>query len=258
MPNGSGRLAGKVAIVTGGGSGIGEATVRLFAQEGARIVFLDAVADAGAAVEAAVRREGGEVAFVPGDVSRADDVRRLVATALEHYGRVDVLFNNAGYNLHRPVTEVTEDEWNRLLAVNLGGVFLCAREVLPHMIAGGGGSIVNNASSLGLIGFPKVPAYSASKGAIIALTRQMALDYGPHQVRVNCVCPGPTLTPRIERDVASGAISPDVLERMTADILLGRMGQPSEIAQAVLFLASDDASFITGVALSVDGGQTAH
>jgi NAD(P)-dependent dehydrogenase (short-subunit alcohol dehydrogenase family) len=253
-----GRLAGKVAVVTGGGSGIGEATVRLFCEEGATVVYLDANDETGRAVADDLAAAGAPATFVAGDVSNAADVDRLVSTALARHGRVDVLFNNAGYNLHRPIAEVAEDDWNRLLAVNLGGVFLCCRAVLPHMVAAGGGSIVNNASSLGLIGFPKVPAYSASKGGIIALTRQLALDYAPHQVRVNCVCPGPTLTPRIERDIASGAITPDVLAGMTDVILLGRMGRPREVAQAVLFLASDAASFITGVALPVDGGQTAH
>jgi NAD(P)-dependent dehydrogenase (short-subunit alcohol dehydrogenase family) len=182
----------------------------------------------------------------------------VVDQALDVLGRIDVLFNNAGYNLHQALVDCAEDDWRRLLDVNLGGVYHCTRAVLPHMLQGGGGSIVNNASSLGLIGFPNVPAYAASKGAIIALTRQLACDYSAHNIRVNCVCPGPTLTPRIQRDVASGAITPDVVARMTSDVLLGRMGQGREVANAVLFLVSDEASFITGVALPVDGGQTAH
>jgi NAD(P)-dependent dehydrogenase (short-subunit alcohol dehydrogenase family) len=258
MTNGHGRLTGKVAVVTGGGSGIGRATVELFSEHGATVVFIDRSEDGGKAVEEAVRSSGGEALFVTGDVSRVDDVRRLVQETVDRYGAIDVLFNNAGYNLHQSITDVAETDWRQLLDVNLGGVFLTSKEALPHMVRAGQGSIIHNASSLGLIGFPKVPAYAASKGAIIALTRQMAVDYGASGVRVNCVCPGPTRTPRIERDIASGAITPEVEQRMTADVVLGRLAEPREVASAVLFLASDEASYITGVALPVDGGQTAH
>jgi NAD(P)-dependent dehydrogenase (short-subunit alcohol dehydrogenase family) len=247
-----------VALVTGGASGIGRAAVELFASEGAEVVFVDLADGPGREVAEEIAGRDRNVTFRGGDVSVARDVEDVVTETMRASGRIDILFNNAGYNLHEQLTEVDEAAWRRLLDVNLGGVFLCTKLVLPHMIAQGGGSIVNNASSLGLIGFPKVPAYSASKGAIISLTRQLAVDYAKHNIRVNCVCPGPTLTPRLHRDMASGALSREVVHRMTDDILLGRMARPEEVAAAVLFLASDESSFITGVALPVDGGQTAH
>jgi NAD(P)-dependent dehydrogenase (short-subunit alcohol dehydrogenase family) len=253
-----GRVAGRVTLVTGGAQGIGRAAVELFAREGAQVVFVDLAKDEGRALQSELRGQGSTVRFIDGDASNADDVQRVVAETMRVRGRIDILFNNAGYNIHRQLTELDEADWRRLLDVNLGSVLLFTKVVLPQMITQGGGSVVNNASSLGLIGFPKVPAYSASKGAIISLTRQLAVDYAKHNIRVNCICPGPTLTPRLKRDMDSGALAPEVVERMIRDVLVGRLARPEEVAAAVLFLASEEASFITGTALAVDGGQMAH
>lgn len=242
-------------VVTGGGSGIGRAAALRCAREGARVVIVDIVETGGLETEKALREQDGEGFFLCADVTKEPDWRRLMGAVEARYGRLDVLFNNAGSNLSKPVTDFSEEEWDGLLDLNLKGVFFGAKHAIPLMLRAGGGSIINTASTFGLIAFPRMPAYCASKGGVVALTRQLALDYARQNIRVNCICPGPTLTPRIQRYLERGDVA-------AADILngvpLGRFAEPEEIAAAVLFLASDEASYITGTALVVDGGQTAH
>lgn len=249
------RLRDKVMVVTGGGSGIGQATALRCAQEGARVVVTDVLEEAGLETEKALRDQGGEGFFFRADATKEAQWRDLMSAVDGRYGRLDVLFNNAGTNLSKPVTEFTEDEWDGLINLNLKGVFLGAKHAIPRMVKVGGGSVINTASTFGLIAFPKMPAYCASKGGVVALTRQLALDYARQSVRINCICPGPTLTPRIRRYLDRGDVA---AEDILKGVPMGRFAGPEEIAAAVLFLASDEASYITGIALVVDGGQTAH
>lgn len=249
------RLKDKVMVVTGGGSGIGQATALRCAREGARVVIMDIVEEGGRETEKSLRAQGSEGFFQRADVTKEGDWRQLMGSVQDRYGRLDVLFNNAGSNLSKPVTEFTEEEWDGLLDLNLKGVFLGAKHAIPLLLNAGGGSIINTASTFGLIGFPRMPAYCASKGGVVALTRQLALDYARQNIRVNCICPGPTLTPRIRRYLESGTASADDI---LSGVPMGRFAQPEEIAATVLFLASDEASYITGTALVVDGGQTIH
>lgn len=252
------RLLGKVGVVTGGGSGIGRATAELFAQEGAKVAVVDSVSLSGEETVQLIEKGGGDALYLNADVSMDDQVRQMVESTISKFKKIDILFNNVGQNLYKPVLDVEEREWDHILAVNLKSVYLGSKYALPYMIKGGGGSIVNTASTFGLIGNPKMPAYCASKGAIVSLTRQMALDYASHNVRVNCVCPGPTLTPRIAKKINS-VEDPDRYRRdLISTVPLGRFAEAIEIAYSVLFLASDESSFVTGSALVVDGGQTAH
>ena len=249
------RLKDKVMVVTGGGSGIGQAAALRCAREGARVMIMDIVEAGGLETEKALRDHGGEGFFLCADVTKEPDWRKLTSAVEDRYGRLDVLFNNAGSNLAKPVTDLTEEEWDGLLDLNLKGVFLGTKHAIPLMLKAGGGSIINTASTFGLIGFPKMPAYCASKGGVVALTRQLALDYARQNIRVNCICPGPTLTPRIRQYLERGSVA---AEDILTGVPMGRFAQPEEIAATVLFLASDEASYITGTALVVDGGQTAH
>jgi NAD(P)-dependent dehydrogenase (short-subunit alcohol dehydrogenase family) len=249
------RLAGKVMLVTGGAAGIGQAVALRGAREGARVVLTDIAEGEGRETEKALRDGGGEGAFVRADVTRAADWAQALGVVEARYGRLDVLVNNAGSNLIKPLADLAEEEWDGLLALNLKGIFLGVKHALPLMLRGGGGAIVNMASSLGLIGLPAMAPYCASKGGVIALTRQLALDYAGRGIRVNCVCPGPTLTPRLRRYIETGAT---IAAALMANVPMGRFAAPDEIAATVLFLASDDASYVTGAALVVDGGQTAH
>jgi meso-butanediol dehydrogenase / (S,S)-butanediol dehydrogenase / diacetyl reductase len=250
-----GKLDGRVAMVTGGASGIGKAACVRLSQEGAKVIFTDSDEEGGKRTEGETLRQGAKAEFIKGNVSSEVDWRRVIAQLEKVHGRLDVVFNNAGFNLKKSVTSITSKEWEGLMAVNLKGVFLGMKYAIPLMLKGGGGSIINNASSFGIIGYPEMAAYCASKGGIIALTRQVALDYARSNIRVNCICPGPTHTTRIEGYIRQGWISEKDLVAM---VPLGRMAYPEEIAAVVAFLASDDASYITGTALPVDGGQTAH
>ena len=247
-------LVAKVAVVTGGARGIGAATAMALADAGARVVIGDLEAEAGRATADAV---GGE--FVLADISRAADAEALMNAAADRFGGLDVLVNNAGVVLAKSALETSEEEWDRVLAINLKGAWLCARAAVPHMIRRGGGAIVNVASNAGLVGFPNAAAYCASKGGLAHLTKAMALDFAPFKVRVNAVCPGHTRTPMADSFVASQADPEAFLDDFVRlQHPLGRMAEPEEIAHCIRFLAGDDASFVTGAVLPADGGFTAR
>ncbi len=251
-----GRLEGKVAIVTGSAMGIGRATAAVLAREDAKVVLADVDEERGKETLALIEEDGGEALFVKTDVSKPEDVKAAVDAAVDGYGRLDVLHNNVGIALGASVVDTTEDLWNRVLDVNLGGVYRGCKYAIPHMMSNGGGSIVNSASVQGLRGFKGWAAYAASKGGIIALTQQVALEYAPHGIRVNCIAPGTILTPMNEK-VFEETDDPEALrETWNRMHPVGRFGQPEEVAEAVLFLAADSSSFITGQCLVVDGGLT--
>lgn len=250
-------LEGKVALITGGASGIGEATARLFAREAAAVVIVDINEAAGRALAQEIVRDAGRVLFVRADVTRAADCEAAVRATVEAFGRLDVLFNNAGIIRRASVLETREEEWDRVLAVNVKSIFLMSRAAIPVMASSGGGAIVNTGSGWGLVGGRNAAAYCASKAAVVNLTRAMALDHADQRIRVNCVCPGDTDTPMLREEARQlGEPLPRFLEE-SARRPLGRMGRPEEIAQAVLFLACDASSYVTGTALVVDGGGLA-
>ena len=251
------KLKGKVAVITGAASGIGHASALLFAREGAAVVIADLNPEAGEEAAARIRGEGGEAVFVPVDVADSGQVERMVRGAVEAFGRVDVLFNNAGVNFPATVVDVGEDAWQRSLDVNLKGVMLGCRHAIPEMLKTGGGSIINTASMLGLVASPRQAPYSAAKGAVVMLTRQMAIDYATCNIRVNCLCPSEVNTEMNRRFIEQSPDPDAELRRVLARIPMDRMAEPEEIAAAALFLASDDSSYITGVVLPVDGGLTA-
>lgn len=247
------RLKGKAALVTGAASGIGRASALLFAHEGSRVVVADYAADAGLETVRAIQAGGGEAIFVQVDVSDSHQVTRMVETAIEAYGRIDILFNGAGVLHYGTVLETDERDWNRVLSINLNGTYLSCRAVLPHMIRQGGGSIINVASTVGAHdACAHAVAYVTSKAGVTLLTKCMAIDHARQGVRVNALCPGATDTPMLRK-----ALKPEELEALAASHPIGRLARPEELAQAALFLASDDASFVTGSAMYVDGGQTA-
>ena len=252
------RLKDKVAIITGAGSGIGRASAVLFAKEGAKVVVADVVRRGGLKTVRMIRNSGGEATFVETDVSRASDVERMVKTTVEKYGKLDILFNNAGINLEKTVTDTTEEELDKVIDINLKGVFLCSKYAIPEMLRNGGGVIINTASIRGLVGQFHLAAYCASKGGVVLLTKAMALDYGPYNIRVNCICPGGIQTPMHEAFLATVADPEREMREMLKKIPLGRIGQPEDVAHAALFLASDESFYITGVALPVDGGRMQH
>jgi NAD(P)-dependent dehydrogenase (short-subunit alcohol dehydrogenase family) len=252
------RLDGKVALITGATSGIGRATAVLFADEGAAVAVVGRDADRGREVEGQIRSAGGRVVFVPADVRRADDCERSVAQTIDAFGRLDVLFNNAGVYVENDTLGCSEDEWDAQVDTSLKGAFLMSKFALPHMIVGGSGSIVNCASGWGIVGGAKAVAYCAAKGGMIVMTKAMAIDHGPQGIRVNAVCPGDTDTPMERMDAEDKGWSWDEYVHWATDGRpIARMGSPDEIARAVLFLASDESSFITGAVLPVDGGGVA-
>ena len=252
----AGRLAGKVALVTGGGSGIGQATALIFAREGAKVVVADITVDGGEETVRQIQAAGGDATFVKTDVSQAAEVEALVNKTVETYGQLDCAFNNAGIEgAAKPTTECTEEEFDRTIAVNVTGVWLCMKYEIQHMLSHGGGSIVNTASAAGLIGIPSAPDYTASKHAVVGLTKTAALEYAKSGIRVNAVCPGAVQTPMIAR---SAQAIPGFDEIAVAMEPVGRFGQSSEIGEAVVWLCSDAASFVTGIPMSVDGGMVAQ
>jgi len=251
------RLQDKVAIITGGAGDIGAASARLFAREGAKVVLADIQTDAGEPVAEEIRRDGGDALFVETDIGLGDAVHNLIRTAQDKYKRIDILFNNAGIVVPKQLLDTTEEDFDRLMLVNLKGAFHCIKHTLPIMIEQRSGSVINNTSSAAVTGRPGMPVYGASKGGLLALTRGAAVAYGPYNVRFNAIVPG-TIWTAMTRNSFSQWSNLEQEKRNTEKIVpLRRVGQPEDIAYAALFLASDESKYITGVTLAVDGGRTA-
>ena len=247
-------LEGKVALVTGGASGIGRATALAFAREGSKLVIADVNAEGGEETVRLVKENGGDALFVRCDVSIASDVEGMVNKAVEAYGRLDCAFNNAGVGVLKSTVECTEEEWDYTISVNLKGVWLCMKYEMLQMLKQGSGAIVNTSSAAGLVGTQGHAPYTASKHGVVGITKVAALDGAPSGIRVNAVCPGGVLTPMLEPLLVA---EPQMKEFMQKMHPIGRIGKPEEIAEAVLWLCSDAASFVTGVAFPVDGGVVA-
>jgi NAD(P)-dependent dehydrogenase (short-subunit alcohol dehydrogenase family) len=249
-------LKGKVALVTGASSGIGRASALTFARAGARVVVADVVVAGGEETVRLITAAGGEAIFVKADMAKAAEVEAMVNTAVAAFGRLDCAHNNAGIEgVTATTSDYPEDDWERVININLKGVWLCMKYEIPQMLKQGGGAIVNTASGAGLAGVPRMPAYVASKHGVVGLTKTAALEYAKAGIRVNAVCPGVIQTPMVERVASS---RPGMIEKMIAAEPIGRMGKPEEIAEAAVWLCSDAASFVTGHAMSVDGGALAQ
>jgi NAD(P)-dependent dehydrogenase (short-subunit alcohol dehydrogenase family) len=254
------RLKGQVAIITGAGSGQGKAAARLFANEGAIVIIAEWNEENGTQVEEEIVSKGQQALFFQTDVSNEENIVALVDEVMNRYGKVDIVFNNAGIGFSSSskfkmgrLTETPLEDWNQILAINLNSVYLLSKYVIPIMKKQNGGSIINNSSLNGIIGVPGADAYTASKGAVVALTRVMAVDYGKYNIRVNCICPGAIDTPMIADVLKNEAFSAAFTSNP-----LRRVGKPEEVANAALFLASDESSYITGLIMPVDGGVSAQ
>ena len=252
-----GSLTGKRALITGGASGIGRATALLFAREGAAVSVVDLDEVGGQAVVRAIADEGGQAIFARYDVSLAADCQRAVQRTVNELGGLDILFNNAGIIRRATVIDTTEEEWDRVMAVNVISIFLLSKYAIPVMAQAGGGVIINTASGWGLVGGRRAISYCASKGAVVNMTRAMALDHGEQNIRVNCICPGDTNTAMMRDEARQLGESDEKFLAEAAQRPLQRIGKPEDIAQAVLYLASDASSFVTGATLVVDGGGLA-
>jgi 2-hydroxycyclohexanecarboxyl-CoA dehydrogenase len=253
-----GRLSGKVAAITGGASGIGEATARRFAQEGAHVALADIDAERGRAVAADIRATGARATFVETHTGREGEAATFVRGAREEFGRLDVLVNNAGMRLYQTVVDATEESWDAILAVNVKGYAFCAKAAIPEMRRTGGGSIVNIASVRSVVAGGNMVQYDTTKAAVAGLTRAMAKDHAAEGIRVNAVCPGPIFTRFHERRAtAAGKTFEEFRAEFAHGTMLGRPGTPAEVAACILFLASDESSYVTGTCLYVDGGQAA-
>jgi 2-hydroxycyclohexanecarboxyl-CoA dehydrogenase len=254
-----GRMRGRVALVTGGGGGIGEATGRLFAEEGAAVVVLDASVElaeaAAASIAAAV--DGARVAALAGDVTHEEDARRAVDTAISRYGALHCLVNVAGVRVYQSLAAATPQDWQHILSVNVLGTAFCCKAAIPALRAAGGGSIVNVSSVYGVRGRRGMGQYDTTKAAVLGLTRALAVEEAPHGIRVNAVCPGSTITPyHIRRAADQGQTEAELRQRTTDENLLGRWAEPREIAHPILFLACEESSYITGATLMVDAGKS--
>jgi 3-oxoacyl-[acyl-carrier protein] reductase len=250
------RLENKVAIVTGAASGFGEAIARRFAEEGAAVVVSDINDNAGRPVTDAINAAGGTAQYIHADVTDADDVAGMVAAAEEAYGGLDILVNNAGTpQRNQPMLDVPEDQYDRIFAVNVKSIYLAARHGIPALRRRGGGVVLNTASTAGLSPRPGLAWYNASKGAVITLTKSMAVELAPEKIRVNALCPVAAETPMLD-EFLGGTRDPEVYAKFVSTVPLGRLAVPQDIANAALFLASDEAAFLTGVCLEVDGGRT--
>jgi NAD(P)-dependent dehydrogenase (short-subunit alcohol dehydrogenase family) len=251
------RLENRVALITGGTSGIGQAVAQLFAREGANIAITGRNESRGHAVTAGILESGGKAIFLRTDVRKAAECKRAVDETLRSFERLDILFNNAGVFYPQTALECSEEEWDLQIDINLKGTFLMSKYALPPMISQGRGVIINNSSGWGLVGGDRAVAYCASKGGVVLLTKAMAVDHGRQGIRVNCICPGDVDTPMLPEDAKLRGLDWETYLAGCENRPMGRIGTPDEIAKAVLFLASDDSSFMTGAALVVDGGGTA-
>lgn len=248
------RLKGKIALITGGGSGIGRAACLLFAGEGAKVVIADYVAEGGNETVRQIKAAGGEAVFVQADVSKSVDVQNMIATTVKIYGRIDILFNNAG--IEGPSAKIAnyrEEDWERVIAIDLTAVYLGMKYAIPEMLKQGGGVIISTASVAGLVGFPGSGAYAAAKAGVINMTRMVALEYADKNIRVNCICPGIIETPMVDRVLGNRP-----REGVVKAEPIGRLGRPEDIANAALFLASNESSFATGAPFIIDGGYVAR
>lgn len=251
------RLKGKVAVVTGAAMGIGKGIAKVFAQEGARIALVDMNEVEGSRTEQEINSMGGEAYFVKADVANEEEVKEMTQAVVNRFGLIHILVNNAGIGVYKSVLETSSEEWDRCLNVNLKGVFLCSKYLIPYIKRAGGGAIVNIASVHAVATVARTAPYAASKGGVLALTRNMAIDYAKDNIRVNAICPGWVYTPLIEGIFRASGDPQGMRKRITQRQLLGRLGTPEDIGYAALYLASDEAAFVTGTALFVDGGLTA-
>jgi NAD(P)-dependent dehydrogenase (short-subunit alcohol dehydrogenase family) len=254
-----GRLQGKVAFITGAGSGIGHACARLFAREGAHVVLAELVPELGRIAEAEIREVAGEALFVQTDVTDETSIAKALDVASQRFGALHVLVNCAGGSIPKdgPATDIDESVWDHSLTLDLKGTFLCCRHAIPHLIATGGGSIVNFSSMVALLG-RRIHAYSAAKGGVLSLTRALAASYGPKRVRVNAICPGLVLTERIRARVQDGVLDASKQRDFNTETHPFSIGEPDDIAHIALFLASDESRMIHGATLAADGGMSAY
>jgi NAD(P)-dependent dehydrogenase (short-subunit alcohol dehydrogenase family) len=250
-------LNGKRALITGGASGIGRATALLFARQGAAVSIVDLDAEGGEAAARELLGAGGRAVYIPADLTKAVDCQRAVQRTVDGFGRIDILVNSVGIIRRATVLETTEKDWDRIMAVNVKSIYLLSKYAIPVLERSGGGSIINIASGWGLVGGPKAVAYCASKGAVVQMTRAMAIDHGGQNIRVNCICPGDTDTPMLRYEASQLGAEEESFLAEAAYRPLGRIGRPEEIAQAALYLASEASSYVTGTTLVVDGGGLA-
>lgn len=263
MPNVAERAAkllsleGRVALITGAASGIGRGIALRVSEMGASTILFDIDQQQGQSVAAEISRQGRQALFLCGDVRSSQDCKKVVQETFQRFGKIDILCNNAGVAIRKSVDALSEEEWDRAVDVTLKSVFLLSREAIPHMIRGGGGAIINTGSGWGLKGGPQAASYCAAKGGVVNLTRAMAIDYGRHNIRVNCVCPGDVDTPMLRSECAQLGESPDAFMKEAAARPIARVGTPEDVANAVLFLASPMSAWMTGTTLVVDGGGLA-